>query len=92
MRIQIIKLNIISTIKISTDRELFKLLLKNIVENALKYDGGKDIEIKTCYKKEKPLIVVEDRGEGMSVEEVEKIFGEFYRGEKSRNKEIGGQG
>lgn len=75
-----------------TDRELLKILIKNIMENAMKYGMGRDIRLESGYRGEVPFVVVEDRGNGMTGEEVENIFTEFYRGEKSRNKEIGGHG
>lgn len=75
-----------------TDRELLRILLKNLMENALKYGGGRDIRVDVAYKGGCPFISIEDRGEGMVSEEAEKIFTEFYRGDESRNKDIEGHG
>ena len=75
-----------------TDRELLRILLKNLMENALKYGKGRDIDIEMGYRGNRPFIGIEDQGEGMSPQEVEEIFTEFYRGDESRNREIEGHG
>lgn len=75
-----------------TDRELLRIFLKNLMENALKYGEGRDVKVELGYRGNRPFIGIEDQGEGMSPEEVEEIFTEFYRGDKSRNREIEGHG
>ena len=75
-----------------TDRELLRILLKNLMENALKYGGGRDVKVEMGYRGKSPFIEIEDQGEGMEPEEVEEIFTEFYRGDESRNREIEGHG
>ncbi len=79
-------------VKTHTDRELLRILLKNIMENALKYGGGRDIRVEIGRRDGCPFIEIEDRGEGMTPEEIREIFTEFYRGDESRNREIEGHG
>jgi signal transduction histidine kinase len=79
-------------LKIHTDRELLRILVKNLMENALKYGGGKDVRVEIGLRGNSPLIEIEDQGEGMTSEEVKEIFTEFYRGDESRNREIEGHG
>lgn len=82
----------IEPVEYSTDKELLKILLKNIIENAMKYGLGKGIKIESTYREGYPAILVKDSGIGMDSREIESIFTEFYRGEKSRSKEIKGHG
>ncbi len=79
-------------VKTHTDRELLRILLKNLMENALKYGGGRDIRVETGQRDGCPFIEIEDQGEGMTPEEIREIFTEFYRGDESRNREIEGHG
>lgn len=77
---------------VTTDRELLKIMLKNIVENACKYGEERDVEITSILKEEEVWISVRDSGIGMSPEDLDKIYTEFYRGDRSRNREIEGHG
>lgn len=79
-------------LKAYTDRELLRILVKNLMENALKYGGGRDVRVEIGLRGNSPLIGIEDQGEGMNPEEVKEIFTEFYRGDESRNREIEGHG
>ncbi len=79
-------------VKTHTDRELLRILLKNLMENALKYGGGRDIRVETGQRDGCPFIEIEDQGEGMTPQEIREIFTEFYRGDESRNREIEGHG
>lgn len=78
--------------KYRTDRDLLKILVKNIIENAIKYGLGKKIEIECIFRESIPVIIVKDNGLGMSQEDLGNIFVEFYRGNKSRSKKIDGHG
>lgn len=79
-------------LKIQTDRELLRILLKNLMENALKYGEGRDVRVEIGRREDSPFIEIEDQGGGMTPEDVGEIFTEFYRGDESRNREIEGHG
>jgi signal transduction histidine kinase len=76
------------------DYSLIKQLLRIFAENAVKY-GNKEnpiINIKTTNVDGKVEISVADNGMGITDEDLPYIFDRFYRGDKSRNKEISGNG
>jgi signal transduction histidine kinase len=76
------------------DFGLVKQLLRIFVENAVKY-GNKDnpvINIKTKSTDEGVSVSVIDNGIGISEEDIPYIFDRFFRSDKSRNKEISGNG
>lgn len=67
------------------DKDLFHLVLTNLIENSIKY--GKEegfIKIEIVRYKTGIKINIEDNGVGITDEDKEKIFESFYRVEKSR--------
>ncbi len=75
------------------DKELFKSLLYNLVDNAIKASGeGDRIEVQGHFEEEEFVIVVADQGIGIPGEEVEKITQAFYMVDKARSREKGGAG
>jgi two-component system, NtrC family, sensor histidine kinase GlrK len=68
-------------------------VLDNLVSNAIKYTarGGK-VRIITALDGEMVQIDVEDDGPGISLEDQERVFDSFYRGEASTNGKIKGSG
>lgn len=75
------------------DRNRMKQVLKNLIDNAIKY--GKEYGTVTTtltIKKEFIQIAIDDDGPGIPEEHQARIFQRFYRVEKSRSKEMGGTG
>ena len=69
--------------------ELFVILL----DNSLKYtNDGDTITIKTYAKDGKCNIEVQDTGIGISKEGIKHIFERFYREDKARSRQTGGNG
>lgn len=75
------------------DEQKFVIALKNLVENAIKYNK-QDGSVKVYAYKEgnNDIIVVEDTGIGIPKESIPLIFERFYRVDKSRSRNIGGTG
>jgi len=67
-----------------------KRCLSNLINNALKYAGSATIRIEDSKTQLK--IAIEDNGPGIPEHQLERVFDAFYRLEKSRNKETGGNG
>lgn len=68
-------------------------LLRNLVENAIKYtpsDG--QVEVKAYETKTNLMISVKDTGIGIPQGEVDRIFERFYRVDKARSRRLGGTG
>lgn len=79
---------------INADKERLRLLLKNIIENAVKYSGNssESVFVSVIDKANDIQISIEDRGEGIQEDRLESIFEPFYRVDKSRTKDSGGFG
>lgn len=68
----------------------FKRALTNIIQNACKY--GKEATVTLEKNKKNIKIFIDDKGEGLSRDEMQEVFSPFYRVEKSRNRKISGTG
>lgn len=70
-------------IMISTDDELLRNILVNIIANGIRYAKTK-VSITTEQTDEKISIIVCDDGDGLSEEEIPFIFARFYKGAKGK--------
>ena len=75
------------------DEHKIFILLKNLVENAIKYnrEGGK-VWVRSYPKGEFQVIEVSDTGIGIPKKHLPLIFERFYRVDKSRSREVRGTG
>ncbi len=80
-----------ASLNIKSDCGLLKQLIKNIVDNALRYGDGKEVDISFACDSN-ATITVRDRGCGMTQEEQSRMFDKFYRVEQSEKNDSGGHG
>ena len=64
----------------------------NAIKHAMEVNGTKEIEIKIEKREEKIRVSVFNSGENISEENIQKIWGRFYKEDTSRNREAGGTG
>lgn len=78
---------------LDADREQLRVVLDNLVSNAIKYTprGGK-VRVAAVRDGEMLQLDVVDDGPGVAADEQERIFDSFYRGEASANGKIKGTG
>lgn len=63
------------------DKKLLEPILKNLLDNAIKYSlSNQAINLELSCQKEKLIFQVKDRGIGISVVDQQRIFEPFYRG------------
>jgi len=79
--------------KMFADRQKLFLLLRNLIDNAVKYNkrGGK-VWVRAKKEGNKQILEVEDTGIGIPPEHIPFIFERFYRVDKGRSREMGGTG
>lgn len=78
-------------ISCQTDEELFRQMVKNIIENSIFY-SGKGVKLSIGIKENKDSVLLEfkDNGIGINREELPYIFQRFYRGKNLKSsKQIG---
>lgn len=75
------------------DKDALRRVMINLLDNAIKYNQPRGrIEIFAACKEGRILISVWNTGQGVPETELEKVFEQFYRVEKSRSLEYGGAG
>lgn len=74
--------------------ELFslRLILKNLVENALKYGNDQQVEVTLVSQHSQLILRVKDSGQGMDPETLKQVFDPFFRSDKVRTIESSGLG
>ncbi len=82
-----------SAVAIVADRDHIEQVLNNLIANAVKYspDGG-DITVRVWDEDGQASLSVTDRGIGIPREELEAVFGLFYRSPDRRARDVGGMG
>lgn len=81
-------------IMVSADKERIQQVLTNLVVNSIKYGrvkGTTEISIENLIKN-KAIIRVTDNGEGISKENLPRLFERFFRVDKSGSRKEGGSG
>ena len=83
-------------IKVFADQEYIEQVVNNYLSNAMKHaeekNGEKKIIIRTENKKDKIRLYVYNTGENIPKENINKIWGRFYKVDSSRNRNQGGTG
>src|SRR5690606_29731394 len=67
-----------------TDRTLFRQLLENLLANALKFTESGGVRLECCSGPEGLVIEVADSGIGITSEQLEHIFDEYYQLNRGR--------
>ncbi|KRQ86571.1 Alkaline phosphatase synthesis sensor protein PhoR [Caloramator mitchellensis] len=75
------------------DRDKFKQMFINLIDNGIKYtnDGG-FVEISMELERDNALVFVKDNGIGIPKEHLPRLFERFYRVDKARSRSLGGTG
>jgi len=81
-------------IPVSVDPGQIRTVLKNILENALKYASHQKepVSVEVFGTSSQATLRISDRGIGIPADELTRIFEPFYRVDKSRDRETGGFG
>ena len=75
------------------DQPRIEVVLRNLIENAVKYGGDNtEIKISAIKEEENAIFTVEDNGPGIPPTEIERVFDSFYRIDKQNNGKMAGVG
>ncbi len=78
---------------ISGDLEQLRQLIHNLIENAIKYGGGKAVDVSLTAAAGGQLVFsVSDGGEGIAPEHIPRLTERFYRVDPGRSRAAGGTG
>ncbi len=70
---------------VTADKTLITHIVRNLLTNALKFSGNKNVDFYFQVKSKSIYLTVTDKGIGMSKIDVEKIFEDFHRGANVAN-------
>ena len=88
-----VRLNSPKNLMLAGDKNKIRRLLINLIDNAVKYNNEKgEIEIVAGMESGAVQIAVFNTGPGIPADELEKVFDQFHRVEKSRSVQYGGAG
>jgi signal transduction histidine kinase len=81
-------------IPVAIDAEKFRMVLRNLLENAVKYSlpDSRAIEVSAAHNGERVVIRVTDDGPGIPERDMANLFEPFFRVDRSRSKKTGGYG
>ncbi|WP_408608427.1 two-component system histidine kinase PnpS [Caminicella sporogenes] len=75
------------------NRDWFKQMIINLVDNAIKYTPEGGIVRVSAYEKENSIFIsVKDTGIGIPKKDIPRLFERFYRVDKARSRKVGGTG
>lgn len=81
-------------VTILADREKIKTVVKNLLDNAVKYSGPDSNPVALSIEKQddQAVFTIKDHGRGIPEDELDHLFEPFYRVDKSRTRKTGGYG
>ena len=79
-----IKINLSKRTYLNARKNLIQRCLNNLIDNSIKY--AKNINIKLERNNTNIILIIEDDGIGIPIEEYENVFKPFYKIDKSRGK------
>ena len=83
----------VADVTLVADRSKMRLILENLVSNAVKYSPkGGTIHLRAAPQGEQLVLDVADNGPGIPKEDREHVFEAFYTGRASRNTAVKGTG
>jgi two-component system phosphate regulon sensor histidine kinase PhoR len=80
-------------VRICADPVRLEQMLTNLIDNAIKFDRESGcVTVSHESLDDKDLISVQDTGEGILPEHIDRIFERFYRADRARTSDVGGTG
>lgn len=80
---------------VKIEKDDLRSILRNLIDNTIKYQNPlRDLKVKISIQENDSgtVLTVKDNGQGISNSDLSRVMDSFYRGDKSRNKDIPGYG
>ena len=74
------------------DGQLVSSAVSNLVANAIRHSGSKDVVVRLSAESGTAAVTVEDHGVGIPPGEQKRVFERFYRVDRARSADTGGAG
>jgi two-component system sensor histidine kinase MtrB len=72
-------------LRLRLDRRRLERVVGNLLDNARSHGGGREVELEAQLDPRELLIAVADRGPGVPVEDLPRLFDRFYKADPSRH-------
>ncbi|MBI3450272.1 MAG: HAMP domain-containing protein [Acidobacteria bacterium] len=80
-------------LRVLADRRRLDQILVNVIANGIKFNrAGGHVIVGAASEGGKIAVTIDDTGEGVPPEDLERIFQRFYRRDRGRSREAGGTG
>ncbi len=91
--IDILGLDTLEAFRVKADEDMIMQVIYNLIDNAIKFTPSNGvISFKLFSADNKAYFSIRNSGDGVSAEELEKIFERFYKIDKSRSFDVKGAG
>lgn len=77
---------------VMADKRRVSRIIRNLIVNAIEHCDGTDVEVEIAGNETCVSISVRDRGQGIAVEDLSRVFGRFWRADPARQRTLGGTG
>lgn len=77
---------------IDADSRRVGRIIRNLIANAIEHSEGKSVKVTLAMNNEAVSVGVRDFGHGIASENLENVFGRFWRADPSRQRTLGGSG
>jgi len=89
----VLKLEEVLPVTVVANETLFKTVISNLIRNAVNYSEEKgEVKVSLSEQAQEYKLIIEDKGCGISADDLPFIFERFYRVDKSRSRQVGGTG
>lgn len=79
-------------VTVHADARRLERMITNLIDNGIKFGSDGGTVIVRHESNERDEIIVEDNGEGIPAQHLERLFERFYRVDRARSRDMGGTG
>ncbi|HJX90005.1 MAG TPA: ATP-binding protein [Pyrinomonadaceae bacterium] len=79
-------------VSVHADGRRLERMITNLIDNGIKFGSEGGTVTVRHESKERDEIIVEDNGEGIPAQHLERLFERFYRVDRARSRDMGGTG
>lgn len=87
-----LKNNVSHEVMVYADARLLEQMLTNLIDNAIKFNRENSTVSVVYESGTRDKILVQDNGDGIPAQHLERLFERFYRVDRARSRDMGGTG
>jgi two-component system phosphate regulon sensor histidine kinase PhoR len=87
-----LKNNVPPEVMVYADERRLEQMLTNLIDNGIKFSRENGTVAISCESGTRDKILVQDNGDGIPAQHLERLFERFYRADRARSRDMGGTG